>query len=66
LVGPHVTAVGGTTGYEPESAAATSGGGFSDYFLLPDYQKPAVPDFFQELGSRYQSLYKCVRFRDLI
>ncbi|KAI9454052.1 subtilisin-like protein [Lactarius psammicola] len=54
---PHVTAVGGTTGYEPEVAWKTSGGGFSDYFLLPDYQEHVVPDFLNDLGSRYKGLY---------
>ncbi|KAI9452661.1 subtilisin-like protein [Lactarius psammicola] len=54
---PHVTAVGGTTGYEPEEAARFSGGGFSDYFERPKYQQEAVSAFLQDLGSQYQGLY---------
>ncbi|KAH9033144.1 subtilisin-like protein [Lactarius hengduanensis] len=55
---PFVTVVGGTTDYEPEVAAAISGGGFSDYFERPSYQQEAVTTFFQDLGNRYQGLYK--------
>ncbi|KAI9438861.1 peptidase S8/S53 domain-containing protein [Lactarius psammicola] len=54
---PHVTAVGGTTGYEPEEAARFSGGGFSDYFERPKYQQQAVPAYLQHLGSQYQGFY---------
>jgi len=66
LSGPYITVVGGTTGYEPEVAARFSSGGFSEYFQRPIYQKQAVSAFLQDLGSRHQGLYKCVRFRDLI
>ncbi|KAH9054944.1 subtilisin-like protein [Lactarius vividus] len=54
---PYVTAVGGTTDYEPEVAAEFSGGGFSDYFQRPTYQEEAVSTFLQDLGNRYQGLY---------
>ncbi|KAH9027718.1 subtilisin-like protein [Lactarius pseudohatsudake] len=54
---PFVTVVGGTTDYEPEVAAAISGGGFSDYFERPSYQQEAVTTFLQDLGNRYQGLY---------
>ncbi|KAH9162436.1 subtilisin-like protein [Lactarius sanguifluus] len=54
---PWVTAVGGTTRYEPEIAADLSGGGFSDYFKHPDYQDEAVTTFFENIGNRYQGLY---------
>ncbi|KAH9009682.1 subtilisin-like protein [Lactarius pseudohatsudake] len=54
---PYVTVVGGTTDYEPEVAAVFSGGGFSDHFERPPYQRQAVSTFLQDLGSRYQGLY---------
>ncbi|KAH9060352.1 subtilisin-like protein [Lactarius deliciosus] len=54
---PYVTAVGATTGFDPEIAADFSGGGFSDYFKIPDYQRQAVTDFFQILGDKYKGLY---------
>ncbi|KAH9170131.1 subtilisin-like protein [Lactarius sanguifluus] len=54
---PYVTAVGAATGFDPEVAADLSGGGFSDYFKIPDYQRQAVTDFFQILGDKYNGLY---------
>ncbi|KAH9037102.1 subtilisin-like protein [Lactarius pseudohatsudake] len=54
---PWVTVVGGTTDYVPEVAAKFSGGGFSDLFERPLYQRRAVPTFLENLGSRYQGLY---------
>lgn len=48
---PYITSVGATmipansTVYEPETACEEviySGGGFSNYFAMPDYQKTAV------------------------
>ncbi|KAH8985706.1 subtilisin-like protein [Lactarius akahatsu] len=54
---PWVTVVGGTTDYEPEAAAVFSGGGFSDHFERPLYQRRSVPTFLEDLGSRYQGLY---------
>jgi len=39
---PWVTTVGGTTGNTPESAAAFSGGGFSEVFGRPSYQNATV------------------------
>ncbi|KAH9040828.1 subtilisin-like protein [Lactarius hengduanensis] len=54
---PYVTAVGGTTGLEPEVAASLSGGGFSDIFKRPDYQEQAVTEFLQHLGNQYQGKY---------
>jgi tripeptidyl-peptidase-1 len=60
--GPWATTVGGATGYKPEVAATSSGGGFSDYFLRPDYQQEAVSSFLQvqALEDEYKGLYKCV------
>ncbi|KAF8262587.1 subtilisin-like protein [Lactarius quietus] len=57
---PWVTAVGGTTGFQPEWGWDFSGGGFSDYFERPIYQQRAVATFFQDLGTQYQGLYKRV------
>ncbi|KAH9021339.1 subtilisin-like protein, partial [Lactarius pseudohatsudake] len=54
---PYVTVIGGTTDYEPEVAAALSGGGFSDFFERPSYQEEAVSTFLHDLGNRYQGLY---------
>ncbi|KAH9062348.1 subtilisin-like protein [Lactarius vividus] len=54
---PWVTVVGGTTEYDPEVAAVFSGGGFSDHFERPLYQRRTVPTFLEDLGSRYQGLY---------
>ncbi|KAH9037064.1 subtilisin-like protein [Lactarius pseudohatsudake] len=54
---PWVTVVGGSTDYEPEVAAEFSGGGFSDHFERPLYQRRTVPTFLENLGSRYQGLY---------
>lgn len=50
---PYVTAVGATFMFNPEvaafdnrgSIAFTSGGGFSNYFPMPDYQKCAVEEY---------------------
>ncbi|KAH9170162.1 subtilisin-like protein [Lactarius sanguifluus] len=54
---PWVTVVGGTTDYGPEVAATFSGGGFSDHFERPLYQRRTVPTFLENLGNRYQGLY---------
>ncbi|KAH9062408.1 subtilisin-like protein [Lactarius vividus] len=54
---PYVTAVGGTTGHEPEVAASISGGGFSNHFKRPDYQEQAVTPFLQRLGNQYEGKY---------
>jgi hypothetical protein len=55
-------------GYLTEVAATSSGGGFSDYFLRPDYQQEAVSSFLQvqTLDNLYDGFYKCARIRDLI
>ncbi|KAF8165607.1 Pro-kumamolisin, activation domain-containing protein [Crassisporium funariophilum] len=52
-----VTAVGGTTGINPETAVTRffSGGGFSNYFSRPSYQDKAVLGF---LDSLPKGLYK--------
>ncbi|KAH8985670.1 subtilisin-like protein [Lactarius akahatsu] len=54
---PYVTVVGGTTEYQPEVAAVFSGGGFSEHFERPPYQRQAVLTFLEDLGNLYQGLY---------
>jgi len=54
---PFVTTVGGTTGVNPEVAVNFSGGGFSRYFDVPDYQEEAVQNFVNELGAKFDGLY---------
>ena len=47
---PWVTAVGGACGNEnqnPEVGAELSGGGFSNYWSRPEYQKQAVQHYFE-------------------
>ncbi|KAH9175587.1 subtilisin-like protein [Lactarius sanguifluus] len=53
---PFVTNVGGTMDI-PESAAPFSGGGFSNYFSQPPYQKVVVPAFLEQLGDQYDGFY---------
>ncbi|KAH9054085.1 subtilisin-like protein [Lactarius deliciosus] len=54
---PYLTAVGGTTDYDPEVAAPLSGGGFSDHFPRPAYQDVAVSAFLERQGTQYAGLY---------
>ncbi|KAH8981856.1 subtilisin-like protein [Lactarius hatsudake] len=54
---PYLTAVGGTTDYDPEVAAPISGGGFSDYFPRPVYQDVAVSAFLERQSTQYTGLY---------
>ncbi|KAF8260346.1 subtilisin-like protein [Lactarius quietus] len=59
----YVTSVGGTTDgtgetrLSPEVAAEISGGGFSNYFERPPYQKEAVLHFLKELGGQYAGMF---------
>jgi tripeptidyl-peptidase-1 len=59
---PYVTAVGATqvspghSVWEPESACEEviySGGGFSNYFRMPDYQKAAVEEYLTTYPISY-------------
>lgn len=43
---PYITAVGGTSG--KTTAWSAGGGGFSDYFGMPDYQTAAVQAYLQK------------------
>jgi tripeptidyl-peptidase-1 len=53
---PYITSVGGTTSF-PEKAVSFSTGGFSDYFVQPDYQQSAISSYLSQLGSTYAGLY---------
>ena len=59
LLGPFVTAVGGTTGIKPETAINFTGGGFSNYFPRPSYQDKDVTAYIKNLNGAYDGLYKC-------
>lgn len=56
---PWVTTVGGTEGFQPEVAVTrfASGGGFSNYFKAPAYQKATVSAYVESLGDIYPGLY---------
>ena len=60
---PYVTAVGGTRNWGPEIAGFDArrtfitGGGFSNYFPLPRYQRGTVDAYVNSLGSLYDNLY---------
>ena len=60
---PYVTAVGGTRNWDPEivgfDARRTfvAGGGFSNYFPRPHYQKGPVDAYVKGLGSLHDGLY---------
>lgn len=60
---PYVTAVGGTRGWDPEIAGFdarrtfVAGGGFSNYFPRPHYQKDTVDAYVNGLGSLHDGLY---------
>ena len=58
-LGPFVTAVGATTGANPEIAVSFSAGGFSNYFAQPSYQTEAVTAYIESLNGTYDGLYKC-------
>ncbi|MBW0509343.1 hypothetical protein O181_049058 [Austropuccinia psidii MF-1] len=62
---PYVTSVGATQNFSPEVAVSedgpggyASGGGFSNYFTTPSWQKDAVRRYLQQLGPRaYRGMY---------
>jgi tripeptidyl-peptidase-1 len=68
---PYVTTVGGTMHFSPEVAAFDppnnytrgfsngfySGGGFSNYFTRPRYQKGVVDTYVASLNGQYDGLY---------
>ncbi|KAH9434302.1 hypothetical protein MCOR02_012551 [Pyricularia oryzae] len=54
---PYVTAVGGTRYVAPETGAALAGGGFSDIWPQPEWQKTAVEKYLSILGDKWKGLY---------
>lgn len=54
---PWMTSVGGTTGYAPEIAVDFAGGGFSDLWPRPWYQKEAVNGYLSQLEDRWKGMY---------
>ncbi|KAF7188391.1 Tripeptidyl-peptidase SED2 [Pseudocercospora fuligena] len=54
---PYVTAVGGTTGVQPERAVYLSSGGFSDTWSRPAYQDEAVTAYLSTIGDTFEGLY---------
>ncbi|KAK6828442.1 hypothetical protein PG987_011783 [Apiospora arundinis] len=68
---PYVTTIGATMKFQPEVVAYrppfdrngkhygayTSGGGFSNYFEAPKYQKQVTDDYVKSLGGKFDGLY---------
>ncbi|ORY09125.1 tripeptidyl peptidase-like protein [Clohesyomyces aquaticus] len=60
---PYITSVGATVGFKPEVAAYdpknkfASGGGFSNYFPQPKYQREAVEEYLDTIGDQFSRLY---------
>ncbi|KAK7035950.1 subtilisin-like protein, partial [Favolaschia claudopus] len=54
---PYATLVGATTGSAPETGAALSAGGFSNYFAQQSWQASAVNSYIQALGSTDSGKY---------
>ncbi|ETW78233.1 serine protease S53 [Heterobasidion irregulare TC 32-1] len=61
-----VTAVGDTTGTNPEVAAPFSSGGFSRLFDRPFTQDSAVGAYLEELGKAYEGLFNLNGPKDII
>ena len=56
FAGPYVTSVGGTAG-NPEFATVYSGGGFSDYFPILNFQKVEVGNYVRKIRNNYKDRY---------
>ena len=54
---PYITGVGGTQAYNPEVAWIGSGGGFSNYFSTPWYQKDTVDNYLNQYISNQTKAY---------
>ncbi|KAF2718833.1 tripeptidyl peptidase-like protein [Polychaeton citri CBS 116435] len=60
---PYITSVGGTKNFAPEVVAYDArngyagGGGFSNYFPTPSYQKKEVSEYVESLNGLYDGLY---------
>ncbi|KAJ7159981.1 family S53 protease-like protein [Mycena crocata] len=51
------TSVGGTIGFNPETAINFTSGGFSDFFPAHDYQKAAIEGFYKTLPSDFAGTF---------
>ncbi|KAF8172002.1 subtilisin-like protein [Mycena galopus ATCC 62051] len=54
---PFATLVGATTGSAPETGAALSAGGFSNYFPTQSWQASAVEAYIASIGTEYAGRY---------
>ncbi|UZJ54925.1 hypothetical protein CBS101457_004245 [Exobasidium rhododendri] len=59
---PYVTAVGATEQFAPEQSSGPTahyygGGGFSNTWPMPKYQKSTVEPYVKSLGKKYKGLY---------
>ncbi|KAJ7626137.1 family S53 protease [Roridomyces roridus] len=54
---PFVTSVGGTQGLPPQTGAALSSGGFSNYFAVPSYQTTDAKSYASAMGSQFSGMY---------
>jgi tripeptidyl-peptidase-1 len=57
---PQVTTVGGTVGANPEVGIHFSGGGWSNVFPVPDYQKDVVQSYIKGLNGNNTQLFNAV------
>jgi hypothetical protein len=56
----QVTTVGGTAGANPEVGIGYSGGGWSNVFPVPDYQKDVVQSYVNGLNGNNTQLFNAV------
>lgn len=57
---PYLTAVGATQDFSPERTVGPSyygGGGFSEVWPMPAYQRSAVQPYVKSLNGKYEGLY---------
>lgn len=54
---PYVTVVGATRSTVPLQGSMASGGGFSNYFEAPDWQRPASTEYLKALNGENDHLY---------
>ncbi|KAJ6564191.1 family S53 protease-like protein [Mycena capillaripes] len=54
---PFITSVGSTFGFAPEKAINFTGGGFSNFFPVPDYQTDAVSGFLKTIPSNFAGTF---------
>lgn len=47
---PFITSIGATHNPDSESGTSWSGGGFSNYFVAPEYQQQAIKDYINTYG----------------